>query len=150
MDHLVIQRMDTTGRTVLENNSGRSNSNPFNKEELTAILKFGAEDLFKEIEGEESEPQEMDIDEILRLAETRENEVSTSATDELLSQFKVANFATMEDEEELEERPHKDWDEIIPEEQRKKWRRKNGRRSWKKFICCLGFAVPLKGSDKRQ
>ncbi|XP_034524789.1 chromodomain-helicase-DNA-binding protein 2 [Ailuropoda melanoleuca] len=89
LDHLVIQRMDTTGRTVLENNSGRSNSNPFNKEELTAILKFGAEDLFKELEGEESEPQEMDIDEILRLAETRENEVSTSATDELLSQFKV-------------------------------------------------------------
>ncbi|XP_053514814.1 chromodomain-helicase-DNA-binding protein 2 isoform X7 [Artibeus jamaicensis] len=120
LDHLVIQRMDTTGRTVLENNSGRSNSNPFNKEELTAILKFGAEDLFKELEGEESEPQEMDIDEILRLAETRENEVSTSATDELLSQFKVANFATMEDEEELEERPHKDWDEIIPEEQRKR------------------------------
>ncbi|KAK2107546.1 choline dehydrogenase 2, partial [Saguinus oedipus] len=88
LDHLVIQRMDTTGRTILENNSGRSNSNPFNKEELTAILKFGAEDLFKELEGEESEPQEMDIDEILRLAETRENEVSTSATDELLSQFK--------------------------------------------------------------
>ncbi|KAM9062922.1 chromodomain-helicase-DNA-binding protein 2 isoform X1 [Sarcophilus harrisii] len=121
LDHLVIQRMDTTGRTVLDNNSGRSNSNPFNKEELTAILKFGAEDLFKELEGEESEPQEMDIDEILRLAETRENEVSTSATDELLSQFKVANFATMEDEEtELEERSHKDWDEIIPEDQRKK------------------------------
>uniref|UniRef100_A0A8C0J8N2 Chromodomain helicase DNA binding protein 2 n=1 Tax=Chelonoidis abingdonii TaxID=106734 RepID=A0A8C0J8N2_CHEAB len=121
LDHLVIQRMDTTGRTVLDNNSGRSNSNPFNKEELTAILKFGAEDLFKEIEGEESEPQEMDIDEILRLAETRENEVSSSATDELLSQFKVANFATMEEEEtELDERSQKDWDDIIPEEQRKK------------------------------
>ncbi|XP_074956725.1 chromodomain-helicase-DNA-binding protein 2 isoform X1 [Phalacrocorax aristotelis] len=121
LDHLVIQRMDTTGRTVLDNNSGRSNSNPFNKEELTAILKFGAEDLFKELEGEESEPQEMDIDEILRLAETRENEVSTSATDELLSQFKVANFATMEEEEtELDERSQKDWDDIIPEEQRKK------------------------------
>ncbi|XP_065415316.1 chromodomain-helicase-DNA-binding protein 2 isoform X23 [Chrysemys picta bellii] len=121
LDHLVIQRMDTTGRTVLDNNSGRSNSNPFNKEELTAILKFGAEDLFKEIEGEESEPQEMDIDEILRLAETRENEVSSSATDELLSQFKVANFATMEEEEtELDERSQRDWDDIIPEEQRKK------------------------------
>ncbi|XP_053221685.1 chromodomain-helicase-DNA-binding protein 2 isoform X1 [Podarcis raffonei] len=121
LDHLVIQRMDTTGRTVLDNNSGRSNTNPFNKEELTAILKFGAEDLFKELEGEESEPQEMDIEEILRLAETRENEASTSATDELLSQFKVANFATMEEEEaELEERSQKDWDDIIPEEQRKK------------------------------
>lgn len=34
-----------------------SSSNPFNKEELAAILKFGAEDLFKEPEGEESEPQ---------------------------------------------------------------------------------------------
>ncbi|PKU42821.1 chromodomain-helicase-dna-binding protein 2 [Limosa lapponica baueri] len=90
LDHLVIQRMDTTGRTVLDNNSGRSNSNPFNKEELTAILKFGAEDLFKELEGEESEPQ-------------------------------VANFATMEEEEtELDERSQKDWDDIIPEEQRKK------------------------------
>ncbi|KAJ7311369.1 hypothetical protein JRQ81_006987 [Phrynocephalus forsythii] len=121
LDHLVIQRMDTTGRTVLDNNSGRTNSNPFNKEELTAILKFGAEDLFKEAEGEESEPQEMDIEEILRLAETRENEVPSSATDELLSQFKVANFATMEEEEgELEERSQKDWDDIIPEEQRKK------------------------------
>ncbi len=66
-----------------------SSSNPFSKEELTAILKFGAEDLFKEPEGEESEPQEMDIEEILRLAETRESDQGSSATDELLSQFKV-------------------------------------------------------------
>ncbi|XP_063781800.1 chromodomain-helicase-DNA-binding protein 2 isoform X2 [Pseudophryne corroboree] len=121
LDHLVIQRMDTTGRTVLENNSGSTNSNPFNKDELAAILKFGAADLFKEPEGEESEPQELDIDEILRLAETRENEPSSSATDELLSQFKVANFATMETvETELEEQAQKEWDDIIPEGQRKK------------------------------
>ncbi|KAL7980166.1 hypothetical protein Chor_001434 [Crotalus horridus] len=152
LDHLVIQRMDTTGRTVLDNSSDRSkdkdeeldylrswkselrygpstceletfvqasgfmffsSTNPFNKEELTAILKFGAEDLFKEAEGEESEPQEMDIEEILRLAETRENEPSTSATDELLSQFK-------EEEAEVEEISQKDWENIIPEEQRKK------------------------------
>lgn len=32
-------------------------SAPFNKEELSAILKFGAEELFKELEGEEQEPQ---------------------------------------------------------------------------------------------
>ncbi|KAM4678151.1 chromodomain-helicase-DNA-binding protein 2 [Discoglossus pictus] len=121
LDHLVIQRMDTTGRTVLDNNSGSSNSNPFNKEELAAILKFGAVDLFKEPEGEESEPQEMDIDEILRLAETRENEPTSSATDELLSQFKVANFSTMEEvEPELDDHAAKDWDDIIPEGQRKK------------------------------
>uniref|UniRef100_A0A3Q1HJM0 DNA helicase n=1 Tax=Anabas testudineus TaxID=64144 RepID=A0A3Q1HJM0_ANATE len=121
LDHLVIQRMDTTGRTVLDSNSGTTNSNPFNKEELTAILKFGAEDLFKEAEGEESEPQEMDIDEILRLAETRESDQGSSATDELLSQFKVANFSSMEESTpEFEERPIREWDDIIPEEQRRK------------------------------
>ncbi|KAM3827944.1 chromodomain-helicase-DNA-binding protein 2-like [Vipera latastei] len=116
-DHPTIQKVDTTGLTVLDNSSDRSNTNSFNKEEL----QFGAEDLFKEPEGEESEPQEMDIEEILCLAETRENEPSTSATDELLSQFKVANFATMEEEEaEVEDKPEKDWENIIPEEQRKK------------------------------
>ena len=47
LDHLVIQRMDTSGKTVLHKNATPSAStNPFNKDELTAILKFGAEDLF--------------------------------------------------------------------------------------------------------
>ncbi|XP_034443206.1 chromodomain-helicase-DNA-binding protein 2 isoform X2 [Hippoglossus hippoglossus] len=121
LDHLVIQRMDTTGRTVLDSNSGNTNSNPFNKEELTAILKFGAEELFKEAEGEESEPQEMDIEEILRLAETRESDLGSSATDELLSQFKVANFSSMEETTpELDDKTISEWDNIIPAEQRRK------------------------------
>ncbi|XP_060932492.1 chromodomain-helicase-DNA-binding protein 2 isoform X3 [Limanda limanda] len=120
LDHLVIQRMDTTGRTVLDSNSGNTNSNPFNKEELTAILKFGAEELFKEAEGEESEPQEMDIEEILRLAETRESDQGSSATDELLSQFKVANFSSVEETTpENDDKTISEWDNIIPAEQRR-------------------------------
>lgn len=55
LDHLVIQRMDTTGRTVLDKKSG-SNNNPFNKDELSAILKFGAEELFKDEENADEEP----------------------------------------------------------------------------------------------
>lgn len=47
LDHLIIQRMDTTGRRVLSKTNTPS-TNPFNKEELSSILKFGAEDLFKE------------------------------------------------------------------------------------------------------
>lgn len=33
----------------------------------------------------------------------------------------------------------------------RKWRRKSGRRSWKRFTCCLEFGVPLKrwSSEKR-
>lgn len=57
LDHLVIQRMDTSGRTVLSKKAVASASVPFDKTELSAILKFGAEELFKEKEGEEQEPE---------------------------------------------------------------------------------------------
>ena len=35
----------------------RRSNNPFNKEELSQILKFGAEELFKENEEEDDETQ---------------------------------------------------------------------------------------------
>ncbi|XP_056146515.1 chromodomain-helicase-DNA-binding protein 1 isoform X2 [Lampris incognitus] len=123
LDHLVIQRMDTTGKTVLHTGAAPSSSTPFNKEELSAILKFGAEELFKEPEGEEQEPQEMDIDEILKRAETKENDPGPSTVgEELLSQFKVANFSMLEDEEiDIDsERSQRSWEDIIPEEQRRR------------------------------
>ncbi|VDK41656.1 unnamed protein product [Anisakis simplex] len=63
--------MDTTGRTVLSKSNVANGSVPFDKHELAVILKFGAEELFKEKEGEEQEP-EVDIDNILQGAETRE------------------------------------------------------------------------------
>jgi len=49
LDHLVIQRMDTSGKTVLFKGSAPSSktNNPFNKDELTSILKFGVEELFQ-------------------------------------------------------------------------------------------------------
>lgn len=127
LDHLVIQRMDTSGRTVLDGsgfNNPISSTNPFNKEELTAILKFGAEELFKEADEEEEGEIQVDIDDILRRAETRNAEdQKNSATDELLSQFKVVSFDNLEDQE-LEghstQQQIKDWDDIIPEAERKK------------------------------
>ncbi|CAG9759544.1 unnamed protein product [Ceutorhynchus assimilis] len=124
LDHLVIQRMDTTGRTVLDK-KGSTNNNPFNKEDLTAILKFGAEELFKD-EDIDEEPN-CDIDEILRRAETRD-EGPSMAGDELLSAFKVASFAAFEEETvpspmattNDNDEESKDWEEIIPENLRKK------------------------------
>ncbi|XP_066248842.1 chromodomain-helicase-DNA-binding protein 1 isoform X1 [Euwallacea similis] len=125
LDHLVIQRMDTTGRTVLDK-KGSNNTNPFNKEDLTAILKFGAEELFKD-EDVDEEPN-CDIDEILRRAETRD-EAPTMAGDELLSAFKVASFAAFDEDAapspisnnvNENDDESKDWEEIIPERLRKK------------------------------
>ncbi|XP_060646397.1 chromodomain-helicase-DNA-binding protein 1 isoform X2 [Drosophila nasuta] len=130
LDHLVIQRMDTTGRTVLDKsgNGHSSNSNPFNKDDLSAILKFGAEELFKD-EQEHEEELVCDIDEILRRAETR-NEDPEMPGDDLLSAFKVASIAAFQEDEPSEstskdqqandeEDDSKDWDDIIPEGFRK-------------------------------
>ncbi|KAG8189231.1 hypothetical protein JTE90_013761 [Oedothorax gibbosus] len=127
LDHLVIQRMDTTGRTVMQSsktpNSGTSTT-PFNKEELAAILKFGAEDLFKEDKEDDEEPQ-VDIDEILSRAEFREDQ-PMSVGEELLSAFKIASINFNEDEVSMQsggdtkDQPsERDWDDIIPENDRK-------------------------------
>ena len=132
LDHLVIQRMDTTGRTVLDKKAtSPTNSTPFNKDELNAILKFGAEELFKDDEDGEDEPA-CDIDEILRRAETRDEPAGPQVGDELLSAFKVASF-TIDEEEPVSgltpsgSKPNegdtdetRDWDDIIPENVRKK------------------------------
>ena len=90
---------------------------PFDKDELNAILKFGTDDLFKDEDKEEDKAlkvhylilalyylssaiQEMDIDEILRRAETQQvSGEESSVAHELLSQFKVASFTL--DEKEL-------------------------------------------------
>ena len=74
----------------------------------------------------------MDIDDILESAETRDSENHPStAGDDLLSQFKVANFGIGEEGDEMEaqagetteeegKEEEKSWDEIIPEAERKK------------------------------
>ncbi len=116
---------------------------PFDKDELNAVLKFGAADLFREGDGDDKALQEMDIDDILRRAETQESfPEALAAGSELLSQFKVASFVM--DEEELapkreqeavlmspsrsssERRPAArggedaaSWDDIIPESYRR-------------------------------
>lgn len=130
LDHLVIQRMDTTGRTVMQSNKAPSSSNstPFNKEELSAILKFGAEELFKETEEGDEEPQ-VDIDEILSRAECREEQDQPlSVGEELLSAFKVASFNFNEEEVSMQstgdskdQSNEKGWDDIIPESDRKQF-----------------------------
>ena len=55
LDHLVIQRMDTTGRSVLNKENSTTSASSFNKEDLNAILKFGAEELFNKDEEEGDE-----------------------------------------------------------------------------------------------
>ncbi|KAK3266144.1 hypothetical protein CYMTET_25208 [Cymbomonas tetramitiformis] len=111
LDHLVIQRMNT-------GSVGEQEKRPalFNKDELAAILRFGAEELFKDEDGENGEKgdgteekeakvttEEDDLDEILARAEKVESQEPGPATggaeDSLLNSFKVANFTAAADED---------------------------------------------------
>ena len=47
LDHLVIQRMDTSGGLVAGGGADAAAKQLFGKDELAAILRFGAEELFK-------------------------------------------------------------------------------------------------------
>ena len=72
-----------------------SSATPFNKEELASILKFGAEELFKD---DKEEDMDVDIDDILKRAETHDTEEAACVGDELLSQFKVVSFDNLEED----------------------------------------------------
>ncbi|XP_058107074.1 protein CHROMATIN REMODELING 5 isoform X1 [Magnolia sinica] len=100
LDHLVIQKLNAEGR--LEKKETKKGSSMFDKNELSAILRFGAEELFKEEKNDEDSKKKlesMDIDEILERAEKVEaKEGDGEAGNELLSGFKVANFCSAEDD----------------------------------------------------
>jgi chromodomain-helicase-DNA-binding protein 1 len=74
----------------------------FCQNELSAILRFGAEELFKEDKTDEETKKKlesMDIDEILERAEKVETKGGEGEEgNELLSAFKVANFSSGEDD----------------------------------------------------
>ena len=132
LDHLVIQRMDTTGKQLFKKGQAEKSGQPFSKDELNAILKFGAAELFKEEDENNvaSDEPVCDIDDILRRAETRTEEVEED-DDGLLSSFKVASLAMDEDEAVSSASKigvsdggggggaiQKLWDQIIPESYR--------------------------------
>lgn len=123
LDHLVIQRMDTTGKQLFKSGTADKSGQPFSKEELNAILKFGAEELFKEDDDKDNDEPVCDIDEILKRAETRTEDQTDCDDDGFLSAFKVASLAMDEDEAvenaaKSEGGIQKLWDEIIPESYR--------------------------------
>ena len=112
LDHLVIQRMDTSGRTVTAKGGLLSSNSAamFDNRELAKILQFGAEDLFaenkEEDERREKTMEEMDIDEILSRADERTEgegegggDKQEDQTEAFLSGFKVASFKSSEKDE---------------------------------------------------
>ncbi|KAI8896505.1 P-loop containing nucleoside triphosphate hydrolase protein [Globomyces pollinis-pini] len=115
LEYSIITTMDTTGLGLMQKGKKSvSMGDKVSNEELQAILKFGASNLFKpETEGAEpaAKLEEMNLDDILSRAVEYQAEEQTGTSlgsAEFLSQFHVSDVAQMT------------WDELIPEELRPK------------------------------
>ncbi|KAI0244542.1 ATP-dependent DNA helicase Hrp3 [Massospora cicadina] len=110
LEYCVISQMDTSGQTILHKDKASKSSNPFSKEELQAILKFGAARMFNDSEARKG--SELSLDDILAQAEqheTTEAQTSINGGEEFLKQFEVADYEVGNE---------MSWEEIIPESQR--------------------------------
>lgn len=120
LEYCIIKRMDTSGHlTVQEQNlaaehsmktaSGKNRELPFNKDELSAILKFGAQNMFSTSENNEK-LNDMDLDDILARAEqteTMEGDDSALGSEDFLAQFKITDYGGTAND--------LSWDDIIPQ-----------------------------------
>ncbi|CAI2179377.1 18848_t:CDS:2 [Funneliformis geosporum] len=113
LEYCIIKQMDTSGMSILQKNPKNSKpSENFSREELSAILKFGAQNMFKE-EGAKK-LDDLDLDDILARAETHDtvgDQTSSSlGGEEFLKQFQVADFGDGD----------MSWEDIIPQEERER------------------------------
>jgi len=112
LEYVMIKSLDTTGMNLFSAgaSSTTTGSNPFSKEELNAIIKFGAKKIFKEMDTNQQQTklQGMDLDDILNRAEETETS-GVVPSDEFLESFNVTDFNADD----------ATWEDIIPETDRK-------------------------------
>ncbi|KAN0064677.1 ATP-dependent DNA helicase Hrp3 [Thecaphora frezii] len=115
LEYAIINQMDTSG-TNFAPKSGTKNPTQFSKEELGAILKFGAQNMFKssDEDGQQKKLDEMDLDDILTHAEAHETEVDPTGSSAGGQGF-LQSFAQVQDF-----KADVSWDDIIPLEDRLK------------------------------
>jgi chromodomain-helicase-DNA-binding protein 1 len=120
LEYCIIKQMDTSGMSQIDANNllttpaGKSREVPFDRTELSAILKFGAQNMFQAAE-KPPKLDDLDLDDILARAEHTETLESgagqTLGDQEFLAQFQVSDFGSREEQ--------LSWDDIIPEAERK-------------------------------
>lgn len=117
LEYAIINQMDTTGSNIGGAKPADKNklNEPFSKEELSDILKFGAQNIYKTDESQQTEKmQHMDLDEILKKAEDHVTEGEAVGASSGGEGF-LAQFAAIEDV-----KNDLSWDDIIPEDIRVK------------------------------
>ncbi|KAJ1516642.1 hypothetical protein HMI55_001787 [Coelomomyces lativittatus] len=111
LEYCIIKQMDTSGRYVVDNTK-KKGSDKLSKEELNAILKFGAQKMFQQTQ-EAHNLEDVDLDAILARADEmnlkEKEELEDSSRMELMEQFQVTQFGL----------DSLSWEDIIPEDDRK-------------------------------
>ncbi|KAJ2149504.1 ATP-dependent DNA helicase Hrp3 [Coemansia sp. RSA 518] len=125
LEYCIIKGMDTSGLHVTETErklvertkqgkgvgSSSAGASSFSREELAAILKFGASSMFSDDSAtmQQNKIDDMDLDKMLEDAEQADTS-EAGVADDFLSQFKVADYSGS----------GMSWDDIIPEEDRQR------------------------------
>ncbi|KAF7730273.1 hypothetical protein EC973_002516 [Apophysomyces ossiformis] len=117
LEYCIIKQMDTSGLSLLPENSlttpsGKMRDLPFNKAEMSAILKFGAQNMFQSTENTQK-LNDMDLDDILARAEhteTLEGDESALGSEDFLAQFKISDYGGSAND--------LSWEDIIPGDER--------------------------------
>lgn len=121
LEYCVIKQMDTSGISLLQDHQsamttsgGKNRDIPFNRAEMSAVLKFGAKNMFEQPDNTET-VKDIDLDDILSRAEhteTLEGEGSTLGSEDFLAQFKITDYGGTAND--------LSWDDIIPNSERAK------------------------------
>ncbi|KAJ2725345.1 ATP-dependent DNA helicase Hrp3 [Coemansia sp. Benny D115] len=127
LEYCIIKGMDTSGlhitdterKQIERTKQGKgggvfgsgSGGSTFSRDELAAILKFGASSMFADdsVTMQQHKLDDMDLDKMLEDAEQAETS-EAGVADDFLSQFKVADYGGS----------GMSWDDIIPEDERQR------------------------------
>ncbi|ORY35802.1 putative Chromodomain helicase [Naematelia encephala] len=121
LEYAIINQMDTTGAHINGTVTPKEKSGEFSKEELSAILKFGAQNLYKTDENAQNKKlDEMDLDDILTKADAFDTDAAAQPGGTSLGgEGFLAQFAEIQDVKN-DMSGDLSWDDIIPVEERVK------------------------------
>lgn len=117
LEYAIINQMDTSGAHLGGQSTISKPNENFSKDELDAILKFGAMNMYKTDDTQQNQKlEQMDLDDILNKAENHETEATAEAVGASLGgEGFLAQFAAIQDV-----KNDLSWDEIIPLDEREK------------------------------
>lgn len=133
LEYAIINQMDTSQAHLSSKaNQLRDSSKPENlsKDELTAVLKYGAQKMFDKDDSQQSQKlDEMDLDDILNRAEDHETMEGGDGGTSLGGEGFLSQFAAVSDV-----KNDMNWEDIIPLDERQKFEKEEDSRKAEELV----------------